>query len=366
MVDTYNIRGVITLTAAAHQSSPEKDGNHTPMLSTRVMTDLGPVTVPIISANSVRALMRRRAADRVWEALRAKKMQIPRDLYLSVARGAYSRTGMKAGEATVQELVAARSHVFAGLFGGGARMFASRLRMEADLLPMVAETKELFPLWLQAMCRGTAVLRDDEGRYRGSGLISKALLTGRDDLTAGGGADVIENYEKAYAEFVSNVDAKAARKKAQTTATKAAKAAGEKLVISDDDRAKSDALATIATMDVLNPGTRLYFGERLPGVTPAQLGLALMALQDWANQNALGGGSVRGRGSFSAALALEHNGSRVTDNLLLGEAPAYRLADDPAISQAVAAAQTALDAIDPQSLGHVFPTTTDADVQEAA
>lgn len=366
MLDTYNIRGVLTLTSVAHQSSPDKSGNHTPLLSTRVLTDMRPQVIPIITANSVRAVMRRLAADRVVDQLLAKKQQISRDSFLSMCRGAYSRTGMKAGDATLQEIVAARSDVFAGLWGGGARMFPARLRMERDLMPMVEETRDLFPLRLQAMCRGSAVLRDDEGNYRGSGLTAQMLLTGRDDVAAGRGADVIADYEKAYVEHVINVEAKAARKKAQAAAVKAAKTSGEKLVVDAADKAKADSLATFATLDVIVPGTRLYFGMSLRGVTQGQLGLALLALQDWANVNALGGGAVRGRGSFLAALSLEHNGAVLLDNLLTGEPPAYALARHADVDAAVARAQTELAAITPDSLGLVYPTTTEADVAEAA
>ena len=359
MADNFTIRGVITLTAPAHQSSPERSGNHTALMTTRVITDGGFQTIPIITANSVRGVLRRLATERVAKALAAKNAQIPRDLYLSIARGAFSRTGMKAGEATIKEHIAARTNVFAGLFGGGARMFPARLRMECDLVPMVTETSELIPVRLRSLCRGSAVLRDEAGTYRGDGLTTKVLLTGRDDLATGKGGAVIENYEAAYREHVLNVADKAKGKKAQTTAIKKAKAEGTKLIIDEGDIAKADSLATFATLDVINPGVRLYFGARLNGVTQAQLGLALLAIQDWCNLNALGGGSIRGRGSFVASLSLEHNGVVLAESLLVGEPPNYSLNRGDAVTAAIGAAQAELDAETPATLGAAYPTNTE-------
>lgn len=365
MRKTYTIRGVLTLTAPAHQSSPDKSGNHTPLMSTKVMTDDGPQVIPVITGNSVRGVMRRLAAHHVMDALRRQGCQIPRDLYLSVARGAYSRTGMKTGDATVQEIAGARGHVFAGLWGGGARMFPARIRMESDLLPMVAETSGLLPTKLRGLCHGSAIQRNAEGAYRGSAITSQVLLTGRDDMAGGKGADVIENYADAYVEYMANVMGKAALKKGQKAAQSKAKAEGVKLIVSDEERAKADSLATFATLDVINPGTRLYFGMRLMDVTQAQLGLALMAVEDWSNLNALGGGSVRGRGSFKASLALELEGAPVADELLVGEAPHYALVKDTLVQEAVRAAQAELDAITPETLGLVFPVTTEPEAEAA-
>lgn len=363
-IDSYLVRGVLTLTAPAHQSSPEKSGNHTPLMTTRVTTEDGVQTLPYITGNSVRGVLRRLAAEHVVAALMEKKIQIPRDTFLCLVRGAFSRTGMKAGEATIKEMAAARKHVFAGLFGGGARMFPSKLRLTSELMPMVAETRHLFPAKYQAHCVGSAVLRSQDGAYRGSGLTSEVLLTGRDDMAAGRGGEVIENHEEAFREYMNNIMGKAALKKGQKAAVQAAKKAGEKMLIADEDRAKAESLATFATLDVINPGTRLFFSVRVEDATEAQLGLALMAIEDWANKNALGGGSSRGRGSFVAALSLEQGGAVQVANLLEGDAPDYRLAGDDLVARAVAAAKAELAAITREGLDLVYPTSTE--VAEAA
>ncbi|WP_186214761.1 type IV CRISPR-associated protein Csf2 [Burkholderia gladioli] len=357
----YTIRGAITLTSAAHQTAPERSGNHSPLISTFVKGETRNINLPIITANSVRGVLRRAAASRIAASLLERKVQIPRDLYLSISRGAFSRTGMKTGDATLKEMAAAAKHVHAGLFGGGARMFPSRLAMEDDLKPMVSETRDLFPPQFRGLCMGSAILRGDNGEYLGSSLTTKALLTSRDDFAAGRGIDVIENVESAYLEYIERNLETGAAKKAQ----KKAKQDDKTLVIRDEDRAKSTNLAGFNTLDVIVPGTRLYFGLRLTSPTPAQLGMTLLAVQDWANQNAVGGGAARGRGRFAPALTLEADGKSIAEPLLDGWAPSYTLADLAIIADAVAAAQAEIAQCTRESLLEVYPISTEPQVEAA-
>lgn len=361
----YTLRGVITLTSPTHQTALDREGNHAPQISTNVASDQGVIRVPIVTANSVRALLRRHAAQQVMDSLARRKQQIPRDVYLSTTRGSYSRTGMRVGDATLAEISAARGHVFSGLFGGGARMHPSILRMELDLMPMVAETSDMLPERWRAYCRGEALRRNAEGRIIGSALTESLLLTGRDDLAAGRGAEVIENYPEAYREYMARVNSAGTAKRAQRAAVQQARDQGQRMVVADSDRAKAESLATFATFEAIVPGTRLYFGLRLANPTPAQLGLALLAVRDWGNANALGGGASRGRGAFKALLELCRGNEVLAESLLMGDAPCYTLADTPAVSEAVASATAEIDAITPASLALAYPVVTESAALES-
>ncbi|HIH2744905.1 TPA: type IV CRISPR-associated protein Csf2 [Burkholderia lata] len=357
----YTIRGAITLTSVAHQTAPERSGNHSSLISTFIKGEAGNIRLPIITANSVRAVLRRAASDRIVASLLERGIQIPRDLYLSMARGAYSRTGMKTGGATLKEMAASARHVHVGLFGGGAQMFPSRLAMESDLLPMVSETSHMFPPQVRGLCMGSAIRRGENGEYQGSSLTAEALLTSRDDFAAGKGIEVIENVEEAYREYMERNLETGAAKKAQ----KKAKQEDRTLVIRDEDRAKSTNLAGFNTLDVIVPGTRLYFGLRLTSPTLAQLGMTLLSVQDWANLNAVGGGSARGRGRFVAALTLEADGKAIAEPLLDGWAPSYTLADTDLIAEAVTAAQAEIAQCTRESLLEVYPLSTEPQAETA-
>jgi CRISPR type IV-associated protein Csf2 len=90
-------------------------------------------------------------------------------------------------------------------------------------------------------------------------------------------------------------------------------------------------------------------------VTDSQIGLILLGLQAWVNRNALGGGSVRGRGSFTAALRMEEAGDVIMDHVLMGDAPASKLSDraEPFVAKM---RQDLVEAALPSVLGAIYPT----------
>lgn len=346
----YGIRGILTLTSPAQQSDPEKNGNHTKLLGQTVQTEMGRVFVPTISANSVRGVDRREAATFIEDSLKKRGLTLPRDTYMSIVRGAMSRTGMKTGSATLAATVAARRNAFVGLFGGGAYMFPAKFRMRNSLIPMVSETKFMFPSAYQAHCQGSAA---------NEGIVTQLLLTGRDDMMAGKGDGVIANHAEAFVEYASRANEAGAAKKAQKESARASAQAGERAAI--EPAAKGESLATFATLDAIIAGTRLYFDAAIDNPTEAQVGLALLSLLGWANANALGGGTVRGRGSFIPSLSLMRNGQTLVESIFIGDAPGLSLAKHPIIEAATAAAMAELDALTPEELQLVYPSSTEPD-----
>lgn len=334
------IRGVITLVAHAHQTSPdkEKDGE-TVQMKTSVLTSAGAVEIPYITANSVRGMVRRAAGDVLMEQLRRDNDQISRNLYLTVMRGAFSRTGLEAGGGSYRQLMAAQSHAFVGLFGGGAYMYTSKLRIERDLMPMIEPISHVFPQQFQGECQKVEPWR----------LLKKILIASRDDFTRLPEGDFIENAEQAYME---HMDAKFAGNDAKR-AQRAQKAAGESVA---GEKATTTDLNGFNLVEAIVPGTRLYFGATATDVTPAQAGLLLEAVRRWANRNAVGGGSARGRGAFTAALSLYINGNRAGEHLLAGDSGEYSLTRvaEPYIE--ALRSELAAGAASPAVLSAIYPT----------
>jgi CRISPR type IV-associated protein Csf2 len=335
------IRGVVTTTALTHQSAPADRGQSKGQcMKTGVIGQGGSVLVPYITANSVRGLIRRAAGDVVLERLVKAKAHIPRNLYLSIVRGAYARTGVNAGGATYTQMLDAAHHTFAGLFGGGAFMYRSPLRFERDLLPILETTRGLFPLDVQPF----AVDREPWQ------LIQKTMMAPRDDFARlpAMAREVVEDVEAAYTEHMLT--------KVQQNEVKAA----------DETATKDDLDNFMGEIEHIIPGVPLFFGISATGVTESQAGLLIYALHRWANRNALGGASARGRGSFTPSLSLYIDGVQVTSNLLVGDAPLLSIADSPRIAELLKACDKALDVdATAASLESVYPTVVKEEKDKA-
>lgn len=319
------IRGAVTTAAHTHQTAPDSPGAQ---LKTNVMTPSGLKRgVPYITGNSVRGMIRRHGARILFQQMGA---QISRPLYLSVVRGSFSRSGLQAGGATYLQMVAAAHNTFAGLFGGGAYMYRSLFRLESDLMPILFHNRALLPLSVQPFAI------DAEPRD----LTVALPMAPRDDfarLPADARA-VVSNLAEAYTDHM---------------ATKAQQSAAKR----EDASSSTDNLDNYTMTECIVPGVPLYFSISTEELTKAQAGLLLMAVASWANKNALGGGSARGRGSFVSNLALSVDGEVLTQNLLVGDAPNIHLAEHQVVADLVAACEAAL-VVDgtPQALGDAFPS----------
>lgn len=348
---SISIRGVITLTAHAHQTSPDGGGEGvTPQMKTGVFHDGKRLDVPFISVNSVRGMIRRAAGKLVLEQLQARGEKISRNVYLSLQRGSYARTGLDAGGATYTQMIEADRHLFVGLFGGGAHMYRSKVRMERDLLPLIEATKSLFPERYQADCIDVPPWQ----------LLTKALIASRDDFERLPDGAFIENVEDAYLEHMTAKFGQNAAKKAQKAE---AKADGQTVVKSE--KLKTDDLNTFTQVECIIAGTPMYFGLSVNAPTDAQVGLLMSAIRSWANTNALGGGSCRGRGSFKAALQVLRGRDVLIDNLLIGDAGSYDLSSQAEPFLAAMANDFLGGAASAGTLSALYPTVVKKDDEGA-
>ena len=134
-----HIVGVVTATTHIHQTEPKDsipaggNKNINRAIKSHVW-DENRVRheVPFVTANSVRGLLRRAAASIVLDRINAP---VSRQLFQILTTGKSSRDAIGVAP-TVAALTEASNSPFAGLFGGGPYMLASRYSM-APLFPIV-------------------------------------------------------------------------------------------------------------------------------------------------------------------------------------------------------------------------------------
>ncbi|MEO8136793.1 MAG: type IV CRISPR-associated protein Csf2, partial [Betaproteobacteria bacterium] len=306
--------GNLTLLSMAHQkiaNDKAADGAPASQAKTRVLdpaTGRSFTDVPFISANSVRGQIRRYAAHLVLDAQLAKGNLMRRELVLNLLRGATSRTS-GGGTPTMEQMMAARRHVFAGVFGGGPNMLPSNLAIRGDLLPLIPETRALlpgflaqsiadWPVYVPTSPSETPKEYPNGQTYR---ILGEHLLTGRDDMLTPEVQDYLEDPIGDFDAHISNVTAAAVAKKESKAAAKAAKESksGEHAAVT-----KAESLKIFGTVECIIPGTRLVFDSMMKDPTEAQLGLYLLALESFVNYGSLGGMSSRGFGRFAPVLEL--------------------------------------------------------------
>lgn len=321
------IRGALVTTSLVHQASTEGKGK---MMKTFIPGIKAPV--PFISANSIRGLIRRAAAEVLIESLIDRGQTISRGAYLSLVRGAHARTGINTGSLTFAQAQAAAEHVFAGVFGGGSFMFPSRMDIERDALPITIETNPLLPRDVHHLC-----IEEEAGL-----LMTRTMMAPRDDFAKlpDLARRVVKNVDAEYANHMQN-------KLAQSSASKAAKDANE------DKVSKDDLDNFMGEIECIKPGVPLYFGLVGRGLTDEQVGLVLLGVQRWANRNVLGGGSARGRGRFKPDLTCTVDDEQIPLFEAIGDVPNLKL--NPALDGLVSAALAAIAEQTPESIDEVYP-----------
>lgn len=332
------IRGALVTTSMAHQVSADGKGKAMKTLISGI-----DAPVPFISANSIRGLIRRAAADVLLESLIDRGLTISRGAYLSLVRGAHSRTGINASKLTFAEAKAAATHIFAGVFGGGSFMFPSNMDIERDAFPITMETLPYLPRDVHHLaCEETA-----------NGILTRTMMAPRDDFARLPRIArlVVADVEAEHAEHMKT-------KHSQSKASDSAKASGAEKV------KKDDLDNFMGEIECIKPGIPLYFGLIAKNITDAQAGLILMAVHRWANRNVLGGGGARGHGRFKPDLTCVIDGESVPLFDSMTDAPGLKL--NPELDGLIGAAMTGIDAQTPDTIDQVYPViisepTDDAD-----
>lgn len=333
------IRGALVTTSMTHQSSAEGKGKAMKTFMTGI-----DYSIPYISANSIRGMIRRAAAEILIESLIDRNLTISRGAYLSLVRGAHSRTGINSSRLTFAEAKAAANHVFGGVFGGGSFMFPSNMDIERDAFPITIETLKFLP-------RDVHHLSCEEPSDR---ILTRSMMAPRDDFAKLPRLAqlVVTNAEQEHAEHMKT-------KSDQSDASEAAKAVEEARVKSGDksksaEKVKKDDLDNfMGDIECIKPGIPLYFGLVAKNLTDAQTGLILLAVKRWANRNVLGGNGARGYGRFIPNLTCVINDDSSPLFDVMTDAPNLELSHD--FDDLIFAAINEINAQTASTIDEIYP-----------
>ena len=257
--------------------------------------------VPCLPGTSIRGKLRRVIAKRVKRHFVATGQLLSREAYHCIQCGAFSGDGIKANLTTSAEVIAAKEHLFTGIFGGGPRLFRSNLRTHDSYLycaeteatnvqPVVPETPALIRAY-QATFAHPFIRRDD-------------LLDFLDPIAP----DVIENYAEAFESWQNTVLVTQERKALDRNAAleaRAAKKRGE-IVEKPDAGASSEKQKKVmlkgqSALEAVMPGVNFGFRIDIRG-DDAQCGLVLAGIVDMIKEENFGGKCASGYGRMGAHL----------------------------------------------------------------
>ena len=260
--------------------------------------------VPIYMANGFRGGLRRKAAARLMDHFKANEGTVSGDFYIGLTCGASSGSPDKSA-LSIEEIVRARSNVYMGLFGGGARLHQSMYRV-SDMVPVIEATLRAHAVpqrYAELMCRkGSRTQGGAAEPVQPWELLSTRTPIRVDDLSRVSRPDEVLSY---ITDPIASV-----------TAHHAALAQNKSDLAQAEEEGVKETRASVANMmslETVNPGVPCYFRIDLDNdVSHAQLGLLLLCLQDLFTENAFGGWTRCGFGKVRVdQIRLQHE-DRVT------------------------------------------------------
>lgn len=312
------------------------------------------VDVPVIPASTLGGMMRSAAADLICKSLVARDLTLSTDAYNTLYSG--SATTTLSSDQSLPEVVAmARKDAFLSNFGGTSFALASR-SVVSNGMPLIQMTTDMLmtpplvnPLSMERMDDMTAVVaiirKDAAGDMKGEHQMEVIKLD-----------DLIEYIESKAADTAQAAQSKAKQKEA--------KKAG---VVVEKDKKKD--LRTLGAMESVNAGLSFALRIQVDAMSPAHLGLMVLALQKILRSAQVGGKAARGFGQFvceqSRIYQIDTTTNRPmseTGNHLFGDRnTGYAIVgfDDTkpsAVVLAVDAANDYLENIDPELI-EAFATT---------
>jgi CRISPR type IV-associated protein Csf2 len=300
-------------------------------IATRARLEEGqkPVTeIPNIPPDTLRGILRRKAAYRVIDAVLAKGQEVDLDTYHVLMCGAAN--GYPEGKsASVSEIKTAAANVYMGLFGGGPSIMPSCLRVDTayPICPVTCEM-ELIPELFRSS-------RVDDNR-----LTQVQMFRRVDDLRGNipANAKVIKDLDRVLDEWI---------------------------VMTAPDDPDDETTAAIrgvqgwSSRETVIPGTPFAMSYEVETYDEAQIGLFLMALVDMLNAQKLGGKGSLGHGRFVVEDMLINDGNGNAKLLCEGATPYALNLENKMVASYVASAQEALAAIEADELVKICKPTTD-------
>lgn len=300
--------------------------------------------VPVIPSSTIAGKLRRSATDLIAHSLVKRSLTISPNAYNVMTTG-MATTNLDSSSKTPEVLQVARNDAFLSLFGGTSFALDSHCVI-ADGLPLLESTKGMLmsPVLtsvqpfgaIEQMTDVIAIIKKNDVLDQRGAYIERVI-----------GLEQLINYSEA-----ANADA------ASSKARKVAAAAGEEV------ESKKTSIRTFNAFEAVKAG--VSFGIRV-GVTsfdPSQLGLMLLALQNFLRDGQVGGKGAKGYGRFalsgSALYEVDPTTRTLTavSSIFEDKISGYGFKEAQVIDDAVIAAQDYVDAVEP-ALIEAF-TNTDA------
>lgn len=318
---------------------------------------LGRVDFPVLPSNGLRGRLRRAGAAEVEASLRARNERLSMAAYQGMHCGAIGSAPLGTTPA-LAEVKAYRAHVFAGLFGGGARMIPSPLRV-SEGVPLLRGLIDRGMIPTHAEEFGTAL--PSALAYR---LFEDVPMVRLDDAAQYADREaesVIDNYEaEMLAFFERDLERATVRSEKGVEGLakkpKKAKKSTTEDDVGDDEPELERGLRTFVAHQRVIPGTTFWMSMRLTDATDAQVGLFLRSLRRVCalSPRGIGGKTAHGYGRFQHRLMLRR-GTEAPIALFEGqeEETALRTAD-PVIKGYLDASDAAIEALTPADIDYVF------------
>jgi CRISPR type IV-associated protein Csf2 len=250
--------------------------------------------IPYFPANGLRGRMRRFIAKRLLDALTETQGAVPTDIFLGLQSGS-SHTQPDKANSSVEEIIRSAEHPYMGVFGGGSRMLESRYAI-SDINPILAETLDAgvvqAPSGLLQDIVDSQVIGsgDDVSMLKAYQIVEKRSFIKIDDIVRGTNlVDVSKKVEGGVDAIAAHLDAVSDNQAIRKEEKK-----------SGADISKKLTLSNMLGVESICAGVDMHFRiDVSPDLTEAQIGVVLLALEDLANQNYLGGWGRTGFGRFS-------------------------------------------------------------------
>lgn len=233
---------------------------------------LKPVPVPVVPGNSMRSLLRRSILNNLIVPQLEGRDKLSIGAYAAAFSG--NATGRPEGVATFDDIVATRSHVFLGLFGGGPRMIEGRLSVDT-----------LYPVHPHST---RAIGAGYEERMVSGDITNIVWMRRVDPILANreeSAQNVIDGGRQALTQWAIDAMDSASAKRSKK----------EKEVEPEGDEARG--LKAFNAHEVVIPGIDWVLRLNLDKPTPAQVGMVLAGIQKMPELS-IAGGHSKGYGQF--------------------------------------------------------------------
>lgn len=291
-MNTNTIEVSVSLTAPMHVAYP---GNYSEGLSRTITqainVDGKKTSLPYYPANGFRGGLRRVIADMICDSISATEGPISGELYNGLHCGASSGSPDQTAK-SIEEIIRARSHVYMGLFGGGARAHESMYAV-SDMIPILDATIRTGMVPEKYRAYVTVNKGKDGVEYHTEpyALIDERHFVRVDDLYRVANPNMITQTVASPIETVASYQEAVGINKAERQSGEG----GTKTVKED--------VANIQSIQTVAAGTPMYFRIDLKSdVTEAQAGAILLGVLGLLKENNFG---CMGRWGFGRVKALD-------------------------------------------------------------